>query len=128
MDTMRDSSVDFGLYGLSLSTYGSFVSVLLLSILFLTGCVSTQERASSPGYEEALAALNQGHYRVARERFSALAEAGDAYAQFELGMMYTQGLGVAYDPAAAAVWLRKASAQDLALAQNELAILYLPVA
>ena len=53
-----------------------------------------------------------------------MAETGDASAQFNLGVMYDNGLGVAQDYAAAASWYRKAADQGNASAQLNLGLLY----
>ena len=54
----------------------------------------------------------------------AMAEAGDAKAQYNLGFMYYMGQGVAQDYAAAAGWYRKAADQGYAPAQNNLSLMY----
>jgi hypothetical protein len=52
------------------------------------------------------------------------ADQGMAMAQFNLGLMYDSGQGVARDYAQAAIWYRKAADQGLAPAQNNLGSLY----
>ena len=49
------------------------------------------------------------------------AEQGDADAQFNLGLCYSKGEGVAQDKAAAAKWLRKAAEQGHQAAKEKLA-------
>ena len=49
---------------------------------------------------------------------------GDATAQFNLGLMYAQGRGVAQDYAAAFNWYRKAADQGSVGAQNNLGVMY----
>jgi len=56
--------------------------------------------------------------------FRAAAEQGDPYAQFNLGLLYKKGDGVARDDALAATWLRLAAKQGLAFAQNHLGAMY----
>ena len=53
-----------------------------------------------------------------------MADAGSASAQFNLGVMYANGTGVAQDYPAAAGWFRKAADQGNALAQNNLGVMY----
>lgn len=48
----------------------------------------------------------------------------DAAAQYDRGLAYLAGDGVAPDPAAGAAWLRRAADQGHAGAQNDLALLY----
>ncbi len=49
---------------------------------------------------------------------------GDAIAQFDLGLMYDLGEGVAQDYAIALIWYRKAAEQGEPRAQNGLAVMY----
>jgi len=53
------------------------------------------------------------------------AEAGDAEAQYETGMMYLAGKGVGADTGLAVTWLQKAAAQDNLKAVTRLGMLYL---
>ena len=55
---------------------------------------------------------------------TAMAEAGNAFAQYNLGSMYDNGRGVAQDYAAAASWYRKAADQGNAFAQSNLGVMY----
>ena len=48
------------------------------------------------------------------------AEDGDAFAQYELGLSYTDGFGVEKDLTKAAEWLRKAAEQGVEGAQKAL--------
>ena len=52
------------------------------------------------------------------------AEAGDATAQYNLGVMYNTGDGVPKDSAEAEKWLRKAADQGNAAAQTNLGLMY----
>jgi len=52
------------------------------------------------------------------------AEAGDAEAQSELGMIYAKGQGVTQDFSEAAKWIRKAAEQGVAQAQYNLGGMY----
>jgi len=74
--------------------------------------------------EEPYTALQRGDFRVAGARFLPLAEKGDARAQYNLGLLYSSGLGVEQDYQAALKWHRMAAAQGHAGGQNELAQMY----
>lgn len=54
-----------------------------------------------------------------------MAEQGDVEAQFNLGVSYDQGQGVAQDAKQAVVWYRKAAEQGFAAAQHNLGVMYL---
>ncbi len=58
------------------------------------------------------------------EETKALAEKGNAKAQFTLGLMYTLGQGVPQDYQKAVTWLRKAARQGNASAQSNLGLMY----
>ena len=61
-----------------------------------------------------------GEYSKAFPVYSALAQAGDADAQFRLAWMYDEGKGTKANPEAALEWMKKAAAQGHAEAQEEL--------
>ena len=52
------------------------------------------------------------------------AEGGDAGSQYQVGMMYYTGRGVAEDYKQARLWLEKAAAQDYPKAVGSLGVLY----
>ncbi|WP_298046243.1 tetratricopeptide repeat protein, partial [uncultured Cardiobacterium sp.] len=72
----------------------------------------------------AVEAYERQDYATALEKWRTLAEAGDAAAQNNLGVLYAEGQGVAQDYAQARTWFEKAAAQGHANAQNSLGFLY----
>ena len=66
----------------------------------------------------------RGDYAAALREWRPLAEAGDARAQYYLGIMYTNGEGVPEDDRQAAFWFQKSARQGNAQAQYHLGILY----
>ena len=80
--------------------------------------------ATAQDHENALAAFKRGNYAVALREWQPLAKNADPSAQFNLGLMYTKGLGVPQDYTRALVWYRKAAKQGNADAQNNLGYLY----
>ncbi len=69
----------------------------LLLVVAAPGC-------DGNSYEAGLDAFNEGDYTTALNTFRPLAEQGEAQAQFRLGVMYHQGLGVTQDDAEAVLW------------------------
>ena len=65
-------------------------------------------------------AFRNKDYQTAFREWKAAAEAGQAEAQFDLGLLYAEGLGTRRDLAEAAKWYRKAA--DQANAQAEFAL------
>lgn len=72
---------------------------------------------SAEGLDAGEAAYNRGDYATALREFQALAEQGDARAQYVLGFLYSEGTGVSQNHHKAMKWYRKAAEQDYALAQ-----------
>jgi TPR repeat protein len=71
-----------------------------------------------------LAAFKSKDYLRAYKEWKAGAEAGQAEAQFDLGVLYAQGLGVQRDLNQAASWYRKSADQGNAEAQFALGQMY----
>ena len=92
----------------------------LLSVL-LTITLSTSVLA---GFEEGVAAYEAGNLPLAVKEFRTAAEKGDANSQFNVGLMYEQGIGVGKDEKEAVAWYRKAAEQGNSNAQYNLAVLY----
>ena len=74
--------------------------------------------------EDGWLAYDSGDYIQAFELWSALAEKGDAEAQYLVAYLYDDGLGVKHDLAEAARWYRMAAEQQHTYAQFNLAIFY----
>jgi hypothetical protein len=75
------------------------------------------------GTVEGTQAYERGDYAAAHREFSESAKAGDARAQFSLGLMYLRGQGVPPDLMASLRWLRKAAGRgdgDARLALGEI--------
>ena len=62
-------------------------------------------------FQKGLEAYNAGDYATALLEWRDLAEQGDAEAQYNLGVMYDNGQGVAQDYAEAVKWYRRAAEQ-----------------
>ncbi|MDD3446825.1 MAG: tetratricopeptide repeat protein [Zavarzinia sp.] len=71
--------------------------------------------------EKAMAA---GDYATAMAVLLPLAEAGDPLAQFDIGAMYDNGLGVGADPVEAARWYLRAARQGDPSAMFNLGVMY----
>ena len=61
--------------------------------------------------DDGLAAYQQRNYCEAAAIWKVLSEQGDAEAQYNLGVLYKEGIGVPQDHAEALNWLRKSSDQ-----------------
>lgn len=75
-------------------------------------------------FEAGVAAARAGNYAGALREWQPLAESGNRDAQFNLGLLYENGFGVAVDAAQAARWYRRAAEQSDRTAQAYLAEMY----
>lgn len=75
-------------------------------------------------FEKGLTAYQAGDYATALQRWTPLAEEGDANAQFRLGFMYHKGKGVLKDYSIATKWYKLAAEQGDAQAQFYLGVMY----
>jgi hypothetical protein len=75
-------------------------------------------------FDAGSAAARAGDYATALREWRPLAEQGHRDAQFNLGLLYENGLGVAEDGAEAARWYRLAAEQDDRTAQAYLGEMY----
>ena len=73
----------------------------------------------------ASALLQQGDHAGAAAAYAARADAGEAVAQNNLGVLYQRGQGVPPDPALARQWFERAAAQGLPGAMYNIGMLYL---
>lgn len=93
----------------------SIIAVLLL-------CLSAA--VSAGPLDDATAAWKAKDYATLSRILRPLAEQGEAWAQYNLGLMYDNGDGVPQDYAAALRWYRKAADQGFSLAQYSLGLMY----
>lgn len=75
-------------------------------------------------FEDATAAYRRGDYVTALRLIRPLAQQGHSIAQYNLGLMYEKGEGVAQDSSVAVEWYRMAAQQGYASAQHDLGVSY----
>ena len=80
--------------------------------------------ASGADFATGLAAYERRDYAAAIREWQPLADAGDASAQFNLGLLHYDGLGVPQNFAEAAEWFRKAADKGYTKAQLNLGAMY----
>ena len=86
-------------------------------LLALAACIALAIPAMAD-FASGLAAYQKGDYATAAKDWEAEGNAGNPEAQFNLGLLYLDGKGVAQDYAEAAVWFRRAADQGYARAQH----------
>ncbi len=89
-------------------------------LIVLTGFLMLFAETASADFAAGLAAAERGDYGAAYRAWLPLAEQGDAVAQYNLGIMYQNGQGVASDGAEAAKWFDRAAVLGIAGSRNEL--------
>jgi TPR repeat protein len=80
--------------------------------------------ASAADFSTGLSAYQKKDYAAAVKEWRPLAEMGDAPSQFNLGLLYVDGLGVPQDYGQALTWFTRSAQQDYAKAQLNLGAMY----
>lgn len=89
--------------------------VLLCALLW--PCLATA------GYDEAVAAYNNGDYKAAATELQQLAKEGNDKAQVMLGVMHKSGVGLPQDRALALEWFKKAAEHGNTAAQTHINVM-----
>jgi len=97
-----------------------FISIALM----LIGLTVISQIVAAQDIDKAKKAMSAGDYETALRELVPLAEQGHQRAQFQIGELYSYGLGVEKDYALAARYYRMASEQGHAVSQRSLAFLY----
>ena len=95
-------------------------ALLVVTFLFLGMGQGVVYGDSQAGFD----AANRGDFATALREWKPLAEAGDANAQYNLGVMYSKGEGVLQDYKEAVKWYLLAAEQGDANAQFNLGVMY----
>ena len=93
---------------------------IALSIVLLIGLPASGDR-----FDEGYAAYQKGDFASARTIWTELAEQVEPRAQYNLGIIYDEGRGVAVSRNQARQWWQKAAAQNVPEAMHNLATSYL---
>jgi TPR repeat protein len=104
--------------------------ILVLGAYFLTIVVMTAQAQdiknadAVANFEAGIAAHQANNLPLAYKKFLAAAEEGHSDSQFNVGLMYERGIGVAKDEKEAVLWYGKSAAQGNSTAQFNLGVLY----
>ena len=118
---------DYGVYdgisrGAEAVTMRNLIKTLVLFLMLLM--LSFSHVAIADDVEDGVAAAEKGDFAAALRLLKPLAEQGDAQAQFNLGVIYFNGDGVAQDYKTAVKWYTLAAAQGDASAQYNLGLMF----
>lgn len=101
--------------------HGSALANLALAAVLVAALGSA---AAAGPYEDAVASFQRGDFATALMQLLPLADQGNTNAQYVLGMMYDDGLGVPPDSREAVRWYTKAAEEGNAWAQYNLGAKY----
>lgn len=101
---------------------GEYICIVVLGLLL--SLVPASAHDIKADLKDGLAAARTGDYSAARAVWIPLARHGDAEAQFRLGWLFENGLGMAKNPIDAVDWYGQAAAQGHASAQFNLGMMY----
>lgn len=88
------------------------------------GAVPEEGKSIDEQYTGGLNNYKQGHYKDAMEAYRKCAANGHTAAQYQVGLLYSNGQGVERDYKEAVNWYRRAAANGYAEAQNSLGFVY----
>jgi len=86
-------------------------------------CISSSVAAFA-GYDDGMTAYQKQDYVTALKEWKPLAEQGNLDAQYNLGILYENGQGVAKDYKQAFFWYKKVANQGYPNAQNKIGVMY----
>ena len=104
---------------------GAPICYFFVVLFFLLGGVFFQSlEARADAQSDGYAAFKRGDYAEAFRIWRPLAKSGDAIAQYNIGWMYDQGMGVDQSDREAIIWYKKSANQGEIDAQYTLALKY----
>lgn len=95
----------------------------LFALLICLGATLSTGLSAGP-LDDGLAAFQSGNYQQAFELWKPLAESGDAKAQYNIGLLFMNGLGVEKNAVYARELFRAAAKQGMVEAQYNLGLIY----
>ncbi len=84
-----------------------FTTLVIGSSLLLSGCIHTQDAANA--FTQGQMAYKQQNYRSAFIKLIKAANYGNTNAQYAVGYMLYNGIGIKRDQTTALIWLNKAA-------------------
>jgi TPR repeat protein len=103
--------------GVSLSLQSA---ATLFAAMLLASCGKTPQQ----GFQDGMEAYGKGDYKTAMDNWKPVADGGDAAAETNVGLLYSQGKGIKQDYAQALDWYKKAAMQNYPDAEYNLGVLY----
>lgn len=101
-----------------------FVFLLYVPVAAYAAANTSAPGSAKQQLAKAMQAYEQGDYEAAFSGWKALAQRGNAEAQYNLALLYRDGEGVAVDYDKAMTWYRKSAEQGYANAQSNIGAMY----
>ena len=102
----------------------SSACLLPVGALLAASLMMACQKAPQQAFQDGMEAYSKADFKTALENWRPLAEAGDASAQTNVGLMYSQGKGVPQDYQQAFDWYKKAAMQNYPDAEYNLALVF----
>ena len=99
------------------------ITPYLIALLF-GGWLLFSSNHVSANFDDGVEAIKRGDYDSAFREWKSMAEKGHMRAQYNLGVMYAEGLGVSQNNTAAVKWYLLAAKQGYGIAQYNLGLMY----
>ena len=96
----------------------------IAAIVSLAAVLLAPPHSFGGALEDGSAALEQKDYKKAFSLLLPVAKEGNSFAQYNIALMYAQGLGVEKNEEEAVKWYRKAAEQNDPDAQTNLGLMY----
>ena len=97
---------------------------LLAATLAVVGALLFSAGSAWADFDDGVAAYDRGDFATALREFRTLAEQGHANAQYYLGSMHYDGIGVTKNDAEAVKWFRRAAKQGHVWSQHNIGFVY----
>lgn len=111
-------------YKMKIFTYKTFILSFYLFASLVISQTSYSQNKENKNFNAGIVALNNENMPLAFKEFLTAAKVGHIGSQYNVGIMYEQGIGVTKNEKEAIIWYGKAAAQGNAAAQFNLGVLY----
>ena len=102
---------------------GDMIKILRTHVVVMI-CNTLAPMCVLADFNSGLTAYKNQEFLLAYEEWKPLAKMGDPHAQSNLGVMYSQGIGVPVDYKSAIMWWKRAAEQGHAKARYNLGVMF----
>lgn len=102
----------------------SFIEIFLMLFFISKAAIANPDKEIEMKINRCNAYMQQRNYEAALNCYKPFAEQGENHAQFNVGMIHANGLGVPKDLSKAFYWYQKSAKQGFSFAQAKLGEMY----